>query len=92
MKAKQIIILIVIVAALTVAGVFAYKFLMTSVEEEGAENTLAQQAKPNVILPKGTKLDFDTVKEFNPTGRLYSYPAVQPGDTGQPLNDIISPQ
>ena len=92
MRAKQIIILIIIIAALAIAGVFAYKFLMGTVSEESAAKSQSQGAGTSVILPQGTDLNFDTVKEFNPSGRLYTYPAVQPSDAGLPLNDLISPQ
>ncbi len=92
MTAKQIITLIIIIAALAIAGIFAYKFLMGTVTEEDAAKSQEQGAGVSVILPQGSELDFEKVKEFNPSGRLYTYPAVQPSDAGLPLNDLISPQ
>lgn len=69
--------------------------------ESGAEATpaptAALAAKPgqtasgvDSILPHGTKLDFDTVKKFNPTGRLFPYPTVKAEETGLQLNEIVS--
>lgn len=92
MKLKQIITLIIIIAALAIAGVFAYNFLMGSVTEQDAVKSLEKPTASSAILPHGTELNFDTVNEFNPSGRLYTYPAVQPSDAGLPLNDLISPQ
>lgn len=93
MKLKQIITLIIIIAALAIAGVFAYQFFMNTVETEDELNTKDIQAKQtSVILPKGSELNFDTIKEFNPSSRLYTYPAVQPTDAGLQLNEMISPQ
>jgi flagellar basal body-associated protein FliL len=87
MNIKQIIVLIVIIAVLAGAGVFGYKFLMSSVPNKNAAVTTKSE-----ILPHGTNLDFSKVKKFNPNARLNTYPIVSPTETGLQLNDMISQQ
>ncbi len=87
MKIKQIILIIVIIAAVAGAGVFAY---MMFGKEAINPNVTAKNNTARIILPHGTKLDFAKVDKFNPTGKLFNYPVVdQATEIGQPLNDII---
>lgn len=89
MKMKQNILLIIIIAALAGAGVFAYlSFFKKTTEAPIVDNALSS-SKGN-ILPHGTDLNFEKVNKFNQTGTQFSYPQATPADIGSPLNDIIS--
>ncbi len=85
MRFKQIIILLVIMAALAGAGVFAYK----SFTNERSKSKTTETAQ-SAILPHGTELDFATLKKFNPSGKLFNYPNVTNDQAGAALNEIIS--
>jgi hypothetical protein len=83
MKIKQIILIIIVIAALAGAGVFGYMSVK-------GKSTGTTKKKTGTILPHGNNLDFGTVDKFNETGRQFEYPATTPADLGQPLNEIIS--
>ena len=85
MRTKQIIIVIIIIAALAGAGVFGY----LSLTGDSTTALPADTATPNSILPHGTSLNFDTVNEFNETGRQFQYPSVTPADAGLTLNELM---
>lgn len=90
MNSKKIILVIIVIAALAGAGVFAYLSFSGSsstVQTAPSSNTVSAT---DSILPYGTKLDFGKVNKFNETGRAFQYPAVTPADTGLQLNEIIS--
>lgn len=95
MRIKQFIIIIVVVAALAGAVVFAY---LTFFKDDaptslvtgsaiGSDNSAVEVE--TAILPYGDSLDFNSVKKFNRTGKIFQYPATVPGDIGMNLNDII---
>ncbi len=56
----------------------------------GGTKKATQAPAGSAILPHGTKLDFDTIKRFNPSGRRFAYPVVKPEEAGSSLSDIIS--
>lgn len=88
MKFKQVIIVIVIIAAIAGAIIFAYLGFFSSAPS--TPSTSASISISNAVLPLGTTLDFSQVKKFNPTGRQFQYPVVTPPDVGaQPLNNLI---
>ena len=86
MRTKQIILLVIIVVALAGAGVFAYMTFSSSPVTPVA----GEVQTGGIILPQGTKLDFEKVNKFNETGRTFQYPSATPADTGLQLNEIIS--
>ena len=85
MKIKQAVILIVVIVALAGAGIFAYKSFGSSIS-----NVPATQESKAIILPYGSKLDFDKVDKYNQTGRQAENPTVNPAEIGSQLNGIIS--
>mgnify|MGYP001614860078 CR=1 FL=1 len=85
MKLKQLISLIIVVAALVAAGVFAY-MTITGANNPDATTTPLSTAE---ILPNGSKLDFEDVNKFNKNGKLFKYPAVVPTEIGVGLNDAM---
>lgn len=88
MNSKQIILIVIIVIALAGGGVFAY-FSLTGSGAVGTAD-VSQGSVKGVILPKGTKLNFEKINKFNETGRTFELPVVTPAETGLPLNDLIS--
>ena len=90
MNSKKIILVIIVVAALAGAGVFAYLTFNGSTSIAPIVATPTPVTAANSILPYGTKLDFDSINKFNETGRKFQYPIVTPSDTGLQLNEIIS--
>lgn len=40
------------------------------------------------ILPFGTKMDTEKLREYNPTQRVFPYPTVSPSEIGKPSNFI----
>lgn len=85
MRTKQIIITIIMIAALAGAGVFGY----LSLSRDSSTAAPPESATANSILPKGTTLNFDKVNRFNETGRQFQYPSVTPADAGLTLNEIM---
>lgn len=92
MQSKQIILVAIIVVALGVAGLFAYKAFFGSGSSSAIINEVdtSNQSVSGAILPYGTDLDFDTVKKFNKNGKLFPYPTVTPTDVGQELNTLVN--
>lgn len=90
MKSKQIILLIIIIAALAGAGVFAYLSMTASQGTPAVPGGLDTTQAQNNILPHGSELNFDKINQFNEVGRTFQYPATTPEDTGLTLNEIIS--
>ncbi len=88
MNNKQIIILIIVIVALTVAGVFAYKVVTSSSSGSDTATTVPK----SLILPNGSKLDFEKVQEFNKKQKLYPYPQVNTAEIGKQLNQIVTPK
>ena len=85
MQSKQIIIIVVIIAALAGAGVFAYM----SFSGNTSGNITTEIVPNNQVLPRGNKLDFKSIDTFNPTGKAFQYPEVIPNEIGLPLNSIV---
>lgn len=87
-KNKQIIVLIVVIVALAVAGVFAYKAVTSS----SSSTDTATAVPKSLILPNGSKLDFEKVQEFNKKQKLFPYPEVNTAEIGKQLNQIVTPK
>lgn len=85
MKLKQIIGLIIVIAAFAGAGVFAYMSIISDKNPEAATTTISTAE----ILPQGDKLDFEDVNKFNKNGKLFRYPEVSEGEIGLGLNDVM---
>jgi flagellar basal body-associated protein FliL len=86
-NSKQIIILVVVIVVLAVAGVFGYKAMT------GSSSTETATAVPkSLILPNGSKLDFEKVQEFNKKQKLFPYPEVNTAEIGKQLNQIVTPK
>lgn len=83
---KQIITIIIIVAALAGAGVFGY---MMFTGADSAITTTSSQDAPSNILPMGSKLDFDIVQQFNKNQQIYQYPQVNQGEVGPVMGTMI---
>lgn len=79
----------VIVVALVVAGIFAYKAFSGS-SSATLTTPGTTESLNGAILPHGTSLDFDTVKKFNKNDKLFPYPTVTPNDIGQQLNGLMN--
>jgi hypothetical protein len=88
MGIKQIIIIIVIIAAIAGAGVFAYMTFFSG-DAVTPATPLSAEGKSNAILPQGTKLDFGTVQKFNKNSKIFQQPAVQPSEIGMGLDEIM---
>ena len=86
MRIKQIILIIVVIAALAGAGVFGYM----SINSKATGGVVPK--KKGTILPHGNTLDFKPIDKFNQTGQLFNYPVVAPAEIGSDLNEIISKQ
>lgn len=86
MKLKQIIFLIVTIAALAGVGVLGYLMFTDS------QNPTSLTQEPTLeILPQGSELDFDDVNKFNKTGKKFRYPIVTPTEVKVELNDLMEP-
>ncbi len=87
---KQTIIIIIIVAALAGAGIFAYmsffsngsSSLVTFGEDTGAPGT-------SEILPLGSNLNFDQIHKFNKDSRVFQYPSVNPSEIGPVMGTMV---
>ena len=82
-----------IVASLVVAGIifFVYTiFFSGSVVVTVAP--IGEDVMVQKILPKGTKLDFVSVRNFVAKTQRFPYPQVNPAAIGSNLNNIISGQ
>lgn len=90
MKLKQIISIVIVIAALAGAGVFAYMSLKSEVDTATQATSSEQQTA--IILPHGNELNFDQVNKYNQTGQQFQYPQTTAADTGLQLNEIISQQ
>ena len=84
MDSKRLITIVIIIVALAGAGVFLYMSL-TGMKSDN----VVQQQSGSAILPSGNDLDFSKLKEFNPSGRKFQYPAVTPQDAGVSLGTIM---
>lgn len=89
MNSKKIILILLIVGALSGAGVFAY-ISMTGTGASSENTSTVPTSSAGAILPNGSDLNFDKINKFNETGRVFEYPSVTPADTGLQLNEIIS--
>lgn len=87
MKIKQTIFIIIVIAALAGAGVFAY---MSFAGGDKSASVTAEVVPTAIILPHGSTLDFEKINKFNETGREFQYPKSTPIDIGLQLNEIIS--
>jgi flagellar basal body-associated protein FliL len=85
MNVKQIITIVVLIAVLAGAIVFAWTTFFS-----GRSQPAATLAPSSQILPHGTKLDFKTVQELNPSKRTYQYPVVTPGEVGLNLGELTN--
>lgn len=85
MQSKQIITIIVIIAAFAGAGVFAYM----AFSGNASENIITEVASDSQVLPFGDELNFDSIDTFNPTGKAFQYSEVAPSEVGSPLNNIV---
>lgn len=92
MKTKQIILLVIIIVAVAVAGVFFYKTFSKNIQTEAlqAQTDAVAASSGSKILPHGDQLDFDTVRKFNPNKQFNQYPAVTSDEAKSQLNSIIS--
>lgn len=100
MNLRKIITILILVVALVIAGIFAYKTFAdptpktddksTTAAVKPTGTTKANTGANSSILPLGTKLDFEIVKKFNPTGRLFPYPTVRQEEAGKILNEVVT--
>lgn len=88
---KQTIAIIVIVIALTGAGVFAYMTFFSNGQMFTSSTNVStnSQSGYSEILPMGSDLDFENVSKFNEDKRIFEYPAVNPNEIGPTLDSII---
>ena len=90
MRSKQIIFLLIIIVALSVAGVFAYKAFFGNNSSNPSTKNSETIDVSGAILPHGNSLNFDNIKKYNKNGTLFPYPTVTPNDIGHELNDIVN--
>lgn len=85
---KQVITIIIIVAALAGAGVFAYLTFFSGTPTSTTQ-TSSGISESSEILPMGSNLNFDQVEKFNKDDRLYQYPIISPSEVGAVMGSII---
>jgi hypothetical protein len=88
---KQTISIIVIIAALAGAGVFAYMTFFSGSADVPLVSTSATTAQGTTseILPMGSGLNFDVVERYNKDRRFFQYPSVNTSEIGSIMGSMV---
>lgn len=88
MSKRNIILILIGVAALAIAGYIVYRGL-----NGGASTNLltatGEVSTPAPIFTQGRSLDFGPIQKYNPQPQLFTYPKVNSGETNLTLPNLI---
>ena len=84
-KAISLVIIIFLVTAIVVmVQLFSGSRTLTASAADSVDSS-----GRSLILPYGRNLDFSLINKFNPEGKLFDYPKVNPAEIGLPVSGLV---
>lgn len=86
---KKILLIIIVIVGLGGALIMGYMAMQSSDTPASTTSTTSSKPLKSTILPEGTELDLDKVKDFNKDRLMFPYPKVSPTEIGVVLPSIV---